>query len=81
MNILVNKNLFWFFKDNISLDLSNSADLEMYMQQVLSRGRYEDIKTILKKVDFKHFKEAFLKIKRFLPVEVRKFWEDFIENY
>lgn len=81
MNILVNKNLFWFLKDNISLDLSNAADLEMYMQQVLSRGRLEDVKTIIKKVDSKRFKEVFLKIKRFLPLEVRTFWEDFIESY
>mgnify|MGYP001604198190 CR=1 FL=1 len=81
MNILANKKLFWFFKDNVSLDLSDAADLEMYMQQVLSRGRLKDVQTLLKKVDFKRFKQAFSRIKQFFPWEVRTFWEDFIESY
>lgn len=81
MNIPPNKRLFWFLKDNVSLDLSNSADLELYVQQVLSKGRREDIKALLATIDFKRFKLVFLKIKRFFPWEVRAFWEDFIESY
>ncbi len=81
MNISPNKKLFWFLKDNVSLDLSNSADLELYVQQVLSRGRLEDVKALLTAVDFERFKQVFLKIKRFFPREVRTFWEDFIESY
>lgn len=80
MNILPDKKLFWFLKDNVSLDLSNAADLELYVQQVLSRGRREDVKTLLKAVDFERFKQVFLRIKRFFPWEVRAFWEDFIES-
>ena len=81
MNILVNKSLFWFLKDNISMDLSDPSVLEMYIQQILSRGRFEDVKFLLKTVDFNRFKEIFLKIRKFLPWEVRKFWEDYIENH
>lgn len=81
MNISPNKKLFWFLKDNVSLDLSHAADLELYVQQVLSRGRLEDVKALLTIVDFERFKQVFLKIKRFFPREVQAFWEDFIESY
>lgn len=81
MKNTTNKNLFWFLKENASLDLSNNADLELYVQQVLSRGRKEDVKALLTMVDFERFKEVFSKIKRFFPWEVRAFWEDFIESY
>jgi len=81
MNILADKKLFWFLKDNIFLDLSKTADLEMYMQQVLSKGRLEDVKALLTVVDSKRFKQVFSRMKRFLPREVQAFWEDFIESY
>ncbi|OGX39313.1 MAG: hypothetical protein A3G91_04810 [Omnitrophica WOR_2 bacterium RIFCSPLOWO2_12_FULL_50_9] len=81
MNIVPDKRLFWFLKDSISLDLSNNADLELYVQHVLSRGRMEDVKTLLATVDFKRFKQIFSKIKRFFPWEVGRFWEDFIATY
>lgn len=81
MNITPNKKLFWFLKDNVALDFSKTADLELYIQQVLTKGRKEDVMTLLKVIDFKQFKEVFLKIKRFFPWEVRAFWEDFIENH
>lgn len=81
MNISPDKKLFWFLKDHVSLDLSNAADLELYMQQVLSSGRREDVKALLKTVDFQRFKQVFLKIRRFFPREVRAFWEDFIESH
>ena len=81
MNISPDKKLFWFLKDNVSLDLANAADLELYVQQVLTRGRMEDVKALLTAVDFKRFKQVFLKIKRFFPREVRTFWEDFIESH
>ena len=81
MKILPNKNLFWFLKNNISLDLTNASDIEQYVQQVLSRGRLEDVKALLAVIDFERFKHVFSRIKRFFPSEVRSFWEDFIESY
>lgn len=81
MKISPDKNLFWFLKDSVSLDLSKSTDLELYVQQVLSMGRFEDVKTLLTVVDFEQFKLVFEKIKRFFPREVRTFWEDFIESH
>ena len=81
MSISPDKKLFWFLKDNVSLDLSKATDLELYVQQVLSRGRSKDVKALLTAVDFERFKQVFIKIKRFFPPEVRIFWEDFIESY
>ncbi|OGW96644.1 MAG: hypothetical protein A2Z81_01400 [Omnitrophica WOR_2 bacterium GWA2_45_18] len=81
MRIPPNKQLFWFLKDTVSLDLSKTSDLELYVQQVLSRGNQEDVKALLTAVDFEQFKQVFSRIKRFFPWEVRAFWEDFIENY
>lgn len=81
MNILPDKILFWFLKDNVSLNLSTPADLELYVQQVLMRGRLKDVKMLLSKIDFDQFKKVFLKIKRYCPKEVQAFWEDFIESY
>ena len=81
MNIPADKRLFWFLKDNVDLDISKPDILEMYVQQVLSRGRAQDVKFLLSTVQFEEFKQAFLRIKRFLAWEVRKFWEDFIENH
>jgi hypothetical protein len=80
MKIVPDKKLFWFLKDNVSLDLSNGADLDLYVQQVLSGGRGEDVQALLKAVGFERFKQVFLKIKRFFPWEVRAFWEDFVES-
>ena len=85
MHIKLNKNLFWFLKllkdeEGVSLDLSRPSEFEMGLQQVLSRGRAEDVKQFLRQVPFDQFKKTFSKIKHFLAWEVRKFWEDFIEN-
>jgi hypothetical protein len=81
MKIIPNKDLFWFLKEDIALDCSESSVLDMYVQQVLSRGKTEDVKTLLKNIDFGDFKQAFMRIKSFLPVEVRMFWEDFIGGH
>lgn len=69
--------MFWFLKDGVKLDLSEPANLDMYIQQVITCGRAEDIKSLFKIVGFTKFKEAFLRLKFFLPLDVRKFWEDF----
>jgi len=81
MKINPSPKLFWFIKDNVDLDLSSPASLEMYVQQVISMGRTEDIKFLLKNFRNEELKQVFLNIKRFLPWEVRAFWEDFFANY
>lgn len=78
MRISPDKRLFWFLKDGIKLDLSDSAEMDMYVQHVVTHGRTEDIKVLFKDIDFAQFKKAFARLSYFLPWEVREFWEDAI---
>ena len=78
MKISPDKRLFWFLRDDINLDMSNPSDVDMYVQHVITHGRTEDIKALFKNIDFTQFKKAFVRLNRFLPWEVRRFWEDAI---
>ena len=78
MKIIAEKRLFWFLKDKVKLDLSDPAVLDIYIQQVMTYGRAKDIKTLFSRVGLAQFKNAFRRVSRFLPFEVRKFWEDAI---
>ena len=44
MKIKADKRLFWFLKDNVKLDLNDPSQLDMYLHQVITYGRTEDIK-------------------------------------
>ncbi|MBU0878589.1 MAG: hypothetical protein KKD55_03135 [Candidatus Omnitrophica bacterium] len=81
MKMVADKKLFWFLKEGSSLDLTEPWVLDMYVQQVLSRGRAKDVKAILKSVDGEQFKQTFLRVKFFLSLEVREFWEDFFDSH
>ena len=78
MKITADKRLFWFLKDGARLDLAEPSQLDMYVQQVLTHGRSQDIKTLFRTIGVANFKSAFLRLKRFVPTEVRKFWEHFL---
>ena len=78
MKINADRRLFWFLKDNTTLDLSEQSELDMYVQQVVTHGRRADIRTLFKNIGYAGFKAAFVRLKHFVPFEVRKFWEDFI---
>ena len=80
MKIKPKKNLFWFLKDGVNLDLSDTPTLEMFVQHVISYGGVEDIKFLLSHLHGDQLKTAFLNIKRFLRWEVKVFWEDYFEN-
>lgn len=75
-----NRNLFWFLKGNAKLKLNNPPELDAYVQQVLTHGKTNDVKKLLKSIKPLQFCESFQRLSRFLPLEVRKFWEDFIGN-
>ena len=80
MKIVAQRRLFWFLKDNIKLDLSNPSVMDMYIQQVIMYGRAEDISALFSKINLSQFKNAFMRLSRFLPFEVRRFWEDAVGN-
>ena len=74
------RRLFWFLKPKAKLNMSNQADLELYVQQVMTKGRAEDVRELLKNMGDKETNQIFLRLKRFLPFDVRLFWEDFFEH-
>lgn len=78
MNLKPDKKLFWFLKDKVELDLSKPSILDMYVQQVVTHGKAEDIKYLLKIVNPQKLKESLNHLRGFLPKEVEKFWGDFI---
>ena len=78
MKSVVEKRLFWFLKEGTELDLSNKTHLDIYVQQILSRGKTADIKILFKMVKPLDFAESFLRIKNFLPHEIRRFWEKWL---
>lgn len=42
------KRIFWFLRPDIELDLSNPSIGEIYIQQVITADRAEDIKKLFK---------------------------------
>jgi hypothetical protein len=76
MKIPAKKRLFWYLKEGQEFDLGNPCHMDIYIQQVLSQGRVEDIKEMLRVILPESFLASFGRIKRYLPKEVRKFWED-----
>jgi len=78
--IVPDKRLFWFLKEGIQLNLREPSVLDMYFQQVISRGKTEDIRVLLKTVKLKQIKDTLRRIRRFIPAEVRRFWEDLIAD-
>lgn len=80
MTVVPDKRLFWFLKDGVQFDISDPVQLDMYVQQVITHGRSNDIKMLFKNVGLADFKSAFFRLKHFLPLEVRRFWEVFLGN-
>ncbi len=80
MKTIVEKRLFWFLKENAELDLSKKSCLDMYIQHILSRGKASDVKRLLKLINTHDFIESLSRIKKFLPHEVKRFWEEWLGN-
>lgn len=76
MKTVADKRLFWYLKEGTEIDLENLSHRDMYVQQVLSYGKTEDIKKMIRILTPEAFKESFRRVKRFLTKEVRMFWED-----
>ena len=76
MKTFAEKRLFWFLKEGTELDLSDKAQLDMYVQQVLTRGKASDIKRLFRTIAPLVFYDSFNRIKNFLPKEVKRFWEE-----
>jgi hypothetical protein len=80
MKTIIEKRLFWFLKEGTELDVSDETHLDMFIQQTLSRGKTPDIKKLFKIVPPSDFIGSFSRDKHFLPKEVRRFWEECLED-
>lgn len=80
MKTSLNKHLFWFLKDGVEIDLEKPSDLDPYVQQIITYGRTDDIKKLLKQVNILQLKLSIKRLNPFLPLEIRRFWENFFGN-
>jgi len=69
MKTKVNNRLFWYLKDGIEFDLENPSHVDMYVQQILSHGKAEDIQKMLEILPPEKFRKSFKRIRRFLRRE------------
>ncbi len=76
----VKHDLFWFLKPGAVLDISTEGTRQMYIQQVFTCGRAEDVRELLKSIQPQQLRQSFEQLKRFLPLHVRMFWEDFFAD-
>lgn len=80
MKIKADRRLFWFMKEDIVFDISDTKSIDMYVQQVLTHGATKDIKKLIKLIGLDTLKKSLTRVKNFLPAEVRSFWESSIGN-
>jgi len=78
MEIIAQKNLFWFLKEGTRFDLSKKDHRDMYIQQVLSRGKTADVRELFRIIEASDFQESFGRIRSFLPKEVKRLWEEWL---
>ena len=76
MKTVIEKRLFWFLKEGTELELSDKAQLDVYVQQALTGGKASDIKRLFRTIALAVFYDSFSRIKNFLPKEVKRFWEE-----
>jgi hypothetical protein len=80
MEIIAKPRLFWFLKEGSRLDLNKPSELDLYVQQVLTRGGSQDVKELLRILEPESFRSSFARVKPFVPLDVRSFLEDFLGN-
>jgi hypothetical protein len=68
-------------KPDTRWDFNNPGMVRTYVQQILTYGRLEDVRLLLKQLPYPQFHEAFLKLKPFLPRRVSQFWEAFFASH
>lgn len=72
MKIKPKRYIIW--STNKEIDLDDPYQRKIYIEEVLSHGRTEDISEL----DWEEIKELLPQLN--LPERIRKFWEDYFEN-
>lgn len=81
MRVTLDRRLFWFLRDGVQLDLADPSAADLYVQQVLTHGRVDDVRQLFTRLDEQQFADSFKRVGRFLPREVRQFWEDCLGHH
>ena len=63
------------------MDIDDPSTRQIYVQQVLSRGHEADIRELLRDIGVDGIHQVFDDLKRYVPAEVRMFWEDFFADH
>ncbi len=79
--VVPDSRLFWFLREGVRLDLSDPSILDMYVQQVMTRGNMGDVRKMLARVNLQKMRDSLGRLRRFLPREIRMFWEDFVAGH
>ena len=79
--IISENRLFWFLKEGTEINLQDKGQLDLYVQQILSSGKTEDVKQLLETISPSVFEKSFDRIKRFLKNEVKIFWKEYFEDF
>ena len=80
MRIASDPRLFWFLKEGAVIDLTQPSQRDLYVRQVMTHGRFNDVKTLLARLPLEKLADSFKRLKQFLPKEIRLFWEEFLGN-
>ncbi|OGF59339.1 MAG: hypothetical protein A2Y62_13730 [Candidatus Fischerbacteria bacterium RBG_13_37_8] len=81
MEVKADKRLFWYVKESTVMDLSNKNTLDIYVQQILTHGNISDIKQLLSNISIHEFYASFIRVRKYLPILVAKFWEHWFEYH
>ena len=74
----LNPRLFWFAPAGTTIDLSEPAMQDFYVQHVLTHGRAGDIRALLSRVQRPQLQQTLQRIARFLRPDIRAFWTEFL---
>jgi len=77
-HVVLDPRLFWFAPPGTTIELSEPAMHDWYVQQVLSHGRCADVSTLLRQVARPQLQHTLQRIGRFLRPDIRAFWDEFL---
>lgn len=72
--------LFWYLPQDARLDLEKPKTRDFVLEQVLVRGTDDDIVRLMRTLTPREFAESYRRVRDRLPEEVRRVWDDILEQ-
>ena len=76
--VTLDPRLFWSAPAGTTIDLSDPAMQDFYVQHVLTHGRAADVRALLSRVQRPQLQQSLQRIERFLRPDIRAFWTEFL---